>query len=250
MPPRPGPSRDFHANWLPWFDSIATGKLDIESPSTGKFELYAATRLSGKPDPLGWADLVSLTALGRVSYILGATLLPKPNDPGTEERRDGGTEAMALDRGFQVLKGGPESIATALMEVRCRTAEPQSLPYGRYSPLYEWLKSVQGKTPEFRPLKKIVVDHILDTWPLAQGEKILGKMTGERRYHSVLTAASAHEMRPKHVFGLLTDAMLEGRLNLPPYERIYPAADVSLLLDPVSAFDSMRKAGDVEELYG
>jgi hypothetical protein len=91
-------------------------------------------------------------------------------------------------------------------------------------------------------MKSLLIQHILETWPLKPGRRVLGEWITDRRFHSVLTASDEYDLRPSQVANLLRDAKLEGALDLPEFERIYPTDAVDHVLAAVSGSLSYAKA--------
>lgn len=237
LPPEDGPLHDFWGTWSPWMMDIADGDLDRRIDIVGQFEKHAANVFAGISSSIGWANQFDLGSLGIASEMLGRAVLRLVGRPDNEEQL-----ARATDRGFALTAGGPDQIETALMALRCQSSEAQVRPQGAYAPLYEWLNRGSGTKEPFKPIRRIVREHVWNTWPLSVDETIFDKANSKRRFHSVLTASQTFGMRPSHVAYLLADAGMAGELDLPLFERIYPAAEVCDVLEPISGSVSVNEA--------
>ncbi|AVW91380.1 TniQ family protein [Celeribacter baekdonensis] len=240
LPPEPGPAHEFNQTWEAWVPDILDGELDQVSRSGAFYERHVLRVLAGDLSPLGWADVFPLDALGTLSEILGVAKVF-----GADRQLfdcDPDDMAQAMDEGFGTLARGRNSVKALFMDLRTRSGEPQLRPQGRYGPVYDWLKRGAGVAPEFEPMKALLREHIIESWPFEAGTDVLGHRLEKRRFHSALSAAHEYGIRPQHVINLMKDAGISGTLNLPAVEQIYAATEVRNVVGAVSGAISMTKA--------
>lgn len=240
-PPEAGVTHEFNRTWEPWFTEVFDGDYDQPAAGTGAYESFVLRTLQGSTAAPGWSGRFPLDALGMLAEFLGIAKLFGPEWKPSE--CNPGDASLALDAGFTILSVGPEAVEDLLQSLRTRPGRPQQRPQGRYGPIYDWLNRSSGSAPEFAPMKSLLRRHIEETWPLGPRDKVLGDFVTERKFHSVLTAADEYDLRPSHVANLLRDAKLEGNLDLPEVEKIYPADAVGDVLAAVSGSLSYTKAG-------
>ncbi len=239
-PPEPGSPHEFSQSWESWMPEILDGDLDQASQSGASYEHHVLRAMAGDQPPLGWADAFPLDALGALCELMGVAKVFGPSrqlfDCSPEDI------ALAMEEGFRVFSEGRDAVIALLMDLRTRPGEPQLRPQGRYGPVHEWLKRGAGSAPEFEPMKTLLREHILESWPLEAGTDVLGHRLEKRRFHSALSAAHDYGIRPQHVINLMRDAGISGALNLPEVEQIYAAADVQSVVGAISGAISMSKA--------
>ncbi|MFG6498328.1 TniQ family protein [Sulfitobacter sp. 1A15106] len=239
-PPEPGPPHEFNQTWEAWLPEILDGDLDQESKCDALYERHITRVLAGENSALGWADVFPLDALGALCEILGVAKVFDPNRQFADCTPV--DIAQAMDEGFATFSAGRDAVLDLLMALRTRPGEPQLRPQGRYGPVHDWLKRGAGSAPEFAPMKELLRDHILETWALAPGTDVLGQPLQKRKFHSVLSAAHEHGLRPQKVINLLNDAGAIGALDLPEAERLYSVDVVEVVVGAVSGAISMSKA--------
>ena len=239
-PPEAGVAHEFNQSWEPWLSEIIDSELDQPVAGMGLFESFVSRRLEGHTQTPGWTGRFPPDALGMLSEFLGTAKLYGPGLRPSDCDPSG--LSLAADAGFAVLSDGPEAVEALFLDLRTRPGPPQQRPQGRYGPIYDWLKRSAGAASEFDPIRALLRRHILDTWPFGPGRDILGDPITQRRFHSILTASAEYDLRPAHVANMLRDAKLEGALDMPEFERIYPAKEVNDILDSVSGSLSIRHA--------
>lgn len=239
-PPQSGIMHEFNQTWEPWLSEVLDCELDQPVAGKGLYEKFVACALQGDAEKPGWSGQFPLEALGMLSGYLGAAKLYGPGRRPSD--CDPSDMSLATDAGFSLLLEGPDAVEALFFDLRTRPGLPQQRPQGRYGPIYDWLKRDSGAAPEFDPVRLLLRRHIMKTWPLGPGSDVLGDRVKERRLHSILTASAEYELRPSHVRNLLRDAQLEGTLDLPEFEKVYPAEKVNDILDTVSGSLSTRNA--------
>ncbi|WP_074914405.1 TniQ family protein [Celeribacter halophilus] len=238
--PEPGPSHEFNQTWEAWLPETLDGELDQKSNNGALYERHVARVLAGENFPLGWSDAFPLDALGSLCEIMNAA---KVFGPGRQIFDCSPIDiALAMDEGFRIFAQGRDAVIALLMDLRTRPGESQWRPQGRYGLVYEWLKRGAGAAPEYEPMKTLLREHILESWPLDTGTDVLGHRLEKRRFHSALSAAHDYGNRPQHVINLMKDAGISGTLNLPEVEQIYAATDVQNVVGAISGAISMSKA--------
>jgi hypothetical protein len=114
----------------------------------------------------------------------------------------------------------------------------------QYGRIYEWLKRGAGCGLELEPLRAILRQHILDNWPLGVGDQALDYILTARRLHSIRTAAKTHNLHPKRLRRILTDAGIITETDLPDFEVLFSATEAQEFLEQASgcvAFSAAQK---------
>ena len=230
-PPHEDIKDEFVASWEPWLMEIADGELDVPVDGQAKFERHLALRLRGGRDH-GWAMRFPIDALGSACEMLGAAQMF-----GKRKALSSLTEAdlaTATDAGFTLLDAGPPTIVSFFEALRNDFGTPQDKHQARYGRLYQWMARGNGSNAAFTPLRDLFRQHILDTWPLDQGETALDYRLPERRLHSIRTASKTHGLHPKRLRRLLTDAGIICDTDRPDYEVLFNAPEAQALLENAS----------------
>ncbi|WP_113913251.1 TniQ family protein [Roseovarius dicentrarchi] len=230
-PPEENVRYEFMRSWEPWLIEIEDGDLDRPVPGHASFEHYLSTRLAGGA-PGGWAANLSIGAAGVASEMLGASLV---FGKGAALRELSAYElAVATDAGFALLNKGPDALLTFFQSLRAETGSPQDRPSARYGRIHDWMRRGAGAGLGFGHLRDILRQHILETWPLGEGELALDYPLPARRLHSIRTAALAHDLHPKRLRRLLRDAGIVDEPDTPDYDVLFSAPETETLLDQAS----------------
>lgn len=156
-------------------------ELGVPQASTG-LEDYLTRRLVGESQD-AWLDSLEFGAVVIGAEVFGVVELfgidAKPKFlSGADKRRAGA-------RGFEILLDGREGLFRLLRRLHMKAGSPISLSRRNYGCLYNWLE--QSHADQYEPLQDLVRNFFVETYPIGQGDEVLGKTCGMRRVHSVKT---------------------------------------------------------------
>ena len=206
------------------------------------FEIWADGRLHGRCSD-AWIDKLDIDVVGDCAEMIGASLLFGKNrgisSCSQTERAD------AVSAGFPVLAACPDHVLKFFESLRYGEGADQDRPQGRYGRIHDWLKRGGGSSGRFEPVRAILRNHILETWPLGNDELTLDERVKERRFHSLQSAAKYLDAHPKRL-GKQLEA--EGHLDLGKSgpDRLIPAWVISAMRD--AAFEDAGLAEATEIL--
>lgn len=230
-PPEVSSKHEFVDAWLPWMFEVMEGELDQEVPAGGLYEDHVVRRLSGeKPD--GWASDFPVGVLGAICEMLGVSI--KHGKSATLGKRSQSELAISTSAGFLLLNAGPTEVAAYFENLRLSPRKPQDRPQARYGRIYDWLKRGAGSGPEFEPFRDVLRQHILENWPLGEGDQALDYALPSRRLHSIRTAAKTHDLHPKRLRRILLDAAIIQESDLADHEIIFDAINAREVLEQAS----------------
>ena len=107
--------------------------------------------------------------------------------------------------GFAVLSEGEASLRTALRQQAESSDGVQVAPHQTFGKLYAGLGGYLADN-QFAPFRTILRGCILETWPIAAGDVVLGEIVPERILHTPTTAAKETGLGIKLVEQFLIDA--------------------------------------------
>ncbi|MBP0483621.1 TniQ family protein [Sagittula salina] len=111
---------------------------------------------------------------------------------GEDLRRHQGLEPdkrAARAAGFEVASRGPESIRSALDALHREKDGGLVITKSRLKSIFDALDIKYGDDPEFDRLRAVVRTYLLEFWPTAANEIVLGSETGARLRHTIASAA-------------------------------------------------------------
>ncbi len=158
------------------------------TPTEGKpetsFEHYLRRRIAGFVPGI-WADGLPLYVVARTAEMLGCRMLFGPKQLFRRLTSDQMREAGAA--GFGALSGGPDQLRETLRSFERSTQEPRPFHHRDYGRFFTWL-SESRTSQDFDPIKDIVRDHILTTYPREEGAIIMGKPVSSRKLYTLEAA--------------------------------------------------------------
>lgn len=166
------------------------------------FQAWLQDRLRGKRDSRNWLDDIPLYAAAMFSEALGVSALHEPKV--RTARLSAADWAAAADEGFRIASAGEDS----LRELLGRLNEAQLSTRGFWGPrdTYGYAYGLLQKTvndPAYGKPRDTVRRFALDTMPIEPGSDVLGEAAGERRLHTVRTAArdsGVHALTMRRLF--------------------------------------------------
>ncbi|SFQ80061.1 TniQ family protein [Donghicola eburneus] len=129
-------------------------------------------------------------------------------------------ERAAQAAGFDVVRRGPAAIRDALERLAARAPAGTSTPNKAFGQLYRDMARAHLEDELFKDFRAIMRKVILDTWPIASGEDVLGESLSERRLYAINAAAQDAGIGPKLMGQLLVEA---GALNDIDMGQTFPA---------------------------
>jgi hypothetical protein len=148
-------------------------------------------------------------------------------------------------RWFGVARDGEASIRNALDRVARAASGPLDEPNKAFGPLYAGIRDYADEEG-FAPYVAILRACILDHWPIAPGELVLGVVVHERRLHSLVTASRETGVGSSVIEQFLVESgALQEQDDRPPNRRLFDAqanaallAEIPTLVGPIA----MQKA--------
>ncbi len=189
----PGPpvdwraERDFAARLASCPDDLDALAQAQPRREPSPFEDYLTSRLAGVPGP-DWLDGLPFHAAAKSCEVLGAVA-------AFGRRRnlnllDDADWHRASAVGFRVMAGGPDAVDAFLSDLRFSHSGGWAVangPLAWFGRLYTWLAANTGD-PGHDELRRVVVRNLVENVPLSPGQKVFGKVLGERKIHSFRTA--------------------------------------------------------------
>lgn len=162
-----------------WEIMRAADVATVSAPSV--LSKYIEARAMGAPVS-DWIDTLECNAAAYFCELLGL-LIDRGADVGISALSDGERRQVG-DIGYEVASRGPECVVDALEALP--RPKVKSKAQAHLGSLYQWL-SRSASDKQYDPLKDLVRDYILDTFPIGPGETVLGKLVEHRRVHNLTT---------------------------------------------------------------
>jgi hypothetical protein len=163
-------------------EDLLSGALDRPAVLPSGYDLWLDGRLQDSRDET-WLKDQPLFAATTFCRLLGVAL--RPAHLRDVDRADGADHAA----GFDVARHGETAIRAALDQIAASATGHLDAPNKVFGPMYTGLNRDYLGEPGFALFGRILRDCILDHWPVAPGETLIGEVVAERRLHSVATAA-------------------------------------------------------------
>lgn len=163
-------------------NDILSGALDRPAVLPSGYDLWLDGRLQDGRDET-WLKDQPLFAATTFCRLLGVAL--RPAHLLDVDRVDGADHAA----GFDVARHGETAIRAALGRIAASAKGHLDAPGKVFGPLYLCLARDYVGEPGFTPFGRVLRDCVLDHWPIAPGETLIGEVVAERRLHSVASAA-------------------------------------------------------------
>lgn len=219
---------------------LVSGTFDQVTRDPTTYDLWLDRRLKDGSDPTWLADhpVFVVTTLCR---LLGYSFLRI--DSSADERGSDNIHAV----GFDIMKAGKKAIREALDQIAGMATGAQDEPSKTFGPLYVWLNRDYLKEPDFDPFRNILRECVLNHWPFAGGDVILGEVLPQRRLHSLRTAASEVGVGAKVLEHFLIEAgaVVENDRR-PESRRLFDAqayaellAEIPTLVGPIAMRQAM-----------
>ncbi|MBL3587075.1 TniQ family protein [Rhodovulum sulfidophilum] len=194
---RPIERDDISARLAGILPDLLEGRFDRETVTPSEYDRWLDLRLSEGRDET-WLATQPLFSAMTFCDLLGAALLRKRG-----EEADG---RAARATGFAVASRGPDSIRGALEDLTQAGDGGHIVTQGELKPVLKTLGPLYRDDDSFGGFRDIVRTHLLEIWPLAAGEDILGHTLPERRLHSLGSASRETGIGTAVLNAFLTEA--------------------------------------------
>ncbi|WP_225972908.1 TniQ family protein [Paracoccus jeotgali] len=181
-------------------DRIMAGDMDGDSVELSRFDDWLDDRLSSTTDPT-WLAAQATAASASFCRLFGQGLLPHAGSDASIRHRH---EAAAA--GFSIVEHGPEAIVAHLVASSTGAATVSDPVRQAHGKLIFALESHLLDEPSFDVFRDILREAVLEIWPVAAGEKVLGAVLNGRRLHSVSSAAAEAGIDPVRLRPMLIEA--------------------------------------------
>ena len=205
-----------------WFSKERTQR----SPT--KLECYLTKRIEGVPQN-PWLDKLPFNAVAMASEALGLMLAFGP------DKQIGGLSpserCKAGEAGFEVVSNGEAAIRACLNDLHVQGGGPTWFQRRFYGYFFLWLEASKSKL--YQPIKEIMREHIIATYPIGTGEDVLGKPCKRRLVHSIASAKAATGIEPKKIKHILhTNGFLDKDPKTGQFEKnvLFRADDIDPIL--------------------
>jgi hypothetical protein len=148
-----------------------------------------------------------------------------------EGREECSVSGGAHSAGFDAVVAGEEALRATLDQIAAGATGATDEPGKAFGSLYKSLSRDYLSEPDFDLFRKILRECILEYWPIASGETVLGEILLRRRLHSLTTAAQETGTGAKVLEHFLIDV---GALRVddprPNSRRLFDAQEYAGLL--------------------
>lgn len=219
---------------------ILSGKFDQAPWVPSDYDLWLDRRLQDGSDTT-WLAGHPVFVVTTLCRLLGQALSKFDSAEGGDEF------CHDHSRGFDIMKAGKTAIREALDQIAAMATDAQDEPSKTFGPLYTRLNRDYVKEADFDPFRKILRECVLDHWPYASGDVILGEALPQRRKHSLRTAASEIGVGAKVLEHFLVEAgAIVANDPRPDSRRLFDAhaytdllAEIPTLVGPIAMRQAM-----------
>ncbi|MGB3643575.1 MAG: TniQ family protein [Mesorhizobium sp.] len=173
------------------------------------FQAWLQERLRGRRSPENWLDDLPLHVAAPFCEALGVSSFHPPKV--RVARFTVSDWAAAADEGFRVASAGEDSLRVLLQ--RLNAAQSSTRGYWGPRDTYGYAYGLLQKTvhdPGYGKLRDAVRRFALETIPIEPGSDVLGEIAGERKIHTVRTAARDSGMHALSVRRLFKRMGIDG----------------------------------------
>ncbi len=159
--------------------------------------------------------------------------------------QDKDTASKASETGFDIASRGHGAIREALDGLAKRSGAGDG-PQKAFGSLYPVLNRDYADLPEFDMFRDNLRACILDQWPVAAGERVLGRPLTERRLHSVNSAAKEAGIGPDLMNLILTGTgILDEGDDRPLSRKLFNAQHSASLIAEVPTWVGPQRMRDL-----
>ncbi|MEP2683830.1 MAG: TniQ family protein [Sulfitobacter sp.] len=190
---------DIAARLLEIDESILSGALDRPRQEPSSYDLWLDQRLQSGSDQTCLRDQ-SVHAIAPLCRLLGQAVL------NVKTSESDNTSNSVHTVGFNIAVQGNTATRAALDQIAATATKSSDEPGKIFGPLYNLLNRDYLNDPDFGLFREILRECVLDHWPRAAGEVVLGQTIPERRLHSLLTASKKTGIGPAALEHFLIEA--------------------------------------------
>lgn len=162
---------------------ILRAAQDATVSASSELSSYIEARAMGAP-VTRWIDTLECNAAGCFCELLGL-LVDRGADVGISALTEGERREVS-DIGYRITSGGTKDVLKAFGALP--RPKVKSMAQAHLGSLYQWLNR-SAIDAQYDPLKDLVRDYIVETFPVGPGEAILGQVVEQRRIHNLTTFA-------------------------------------------------------------
>lgn len=201
---------DIAAHLTKIWPDLRDGRLDQDPITATPYDHWLDTRLSRLTDP-SWLAGQPLFAAMTFCSLLGVELRRVQGLP--EDDR----EAKAI--GFHFASRGPTAIEEAFARLTGVGNGAPDVNRQVVGALYDKLEHLYREDPSFDGFRALLRAQVIQIWPVAAGDMLLGQRVEVRRVHSILTASQETGVTTTALDALLTEAGVFERDDIRPPSR-------------------------------
>ncbi|THK34062.1 hypothetical protein EHS39_32545 [Ensifer sp. MPMI2T] len=213
-----------------------------ESPihqSQSSLERYLRKRLSSRRGG-SWLDQMPLSVVAKASEALGARMEHGPD--ATANQIDQRQWHSCGNQGFAVLSAGPKHLRSVLLDLRGTFGGGTGYHNRDLGLFYSWLDRSQ-RVPGVGPIREVVLDHILENYPLDPGINVLGFRVEKPRLYTWTSARQRLHIRGERLANLASDLNVdEGPAGRPMNLTSVQIAELQTKIDDLI---SIREAAKI-----
>lgn len=191
--------RDIRAQLRAIQADVISGALDAPAADPSGYDIWLDVRLSDGQDDTALSAHGAYAA-AEFCRLLGGQLL-RLNQTAVAQDED--LLRASARVGFEVASNGEAEIRQALRSLTALATDGQHKAKYVFGEMYEVFSRDLADEPAFDAFRELVRDQIMETWAVAEGENVIGTVTGERRLHSVRSASDETGMIPSVLRELL-----------------------------------------------
>ncbi len=201
---------DFSMRIEPFVPELPRLCADAQPMLPSACDRFIHARLNGEAPPPGLLGKLDIHAVAQSAERLGLLILHGPRT------RISAMNSQMLQTcaaaGFKVLEGGTSAVRAILenLERRGKDTDAYAAIKGTYGYFYSWLAR-EAPEKELHPLREILRDHLLERFPFAAGDVVLGRTVQKRTLHSIRSLHIEKGIHPKkarkllHALGLINE---------------------------------------------
>ncbi|MFG6637929.1 TniQ family protein [Sulfitobacter sp. 1A12126] len=161
---------------------IMSGALDQPRLEPSNYDLWLDRRLEDDFDK-SWLKDHPVNAVAPLCRLIGQATSRLDVSNGAV------ISTLAHSAGFDVVVQGKGAIRATLDQIASTATKSSDEPRKTFGMLYSQLDRDYRNEPGFHPFRNLLRECVLDHWPRAAGDVVLGHVVKERRRHSLTTAA-------------------------------------------------------------
>jgi hypothetical protein len=219
---------------------ILSGALDQPRLEPSSYDIWLDRRLDSGSDNTWFKDQPVFAVAPLCRWLGEAVLKERAGD-------NGHVPGQVHAAGFDVAVQGVAAIRAALDQLAATTTGALDEQSKAFGPLYGQLARDHLNEPAFDLFRDILRECILNHWPRAAGDDVLGQVLTERRLHSLVTAEAETGIGAKLLEQFLIESgALSADDGRPQSRRLFDAktcaellAEIPTLVGPIAMRTAM-----------